>query len=247
MKNRLETAQQSFSRDLSTLEKLLRGGEYRQSLICLGVARDYHPGLRKDRLTPNFHHQVRVAFSAYDDRERFKAAGLRTDDIIAGCFLHDTYEENQEMQLEQLKGLRVNEDIVGLMHGLSKIRYGVAIPTDKYYEQLLDDPRRLVVKLYDRRQNVESVFGLKPEKVADYFDETNHLLEVAKRGRLKYPELEGLIQHSRNQIKQYLVLIRSMAQMVVDGTLEPYVAVMQARGIIESAVHPPALRTSPLV
>jgi (p)ppGpp synthase/HD superfamily hydrolase len=247
MKTRLETAQQSFSHDLSTLEKLLRGGEYRQSLICLGVARDYHPGLRKDDLTPNFHHQVRVAFSAYDDRERFKAAGLRTDDIIAGSFLHDTYEENQEIQLEQLKGLRINEDILGLMLGLSKIRYGIAIPTDKYYEQLLDDPRRLVVKLYDRRQNVESVFGLKPEKIVDYFDETNRLLEVAKRGRLKYPELEGLIQHSRNQIKQYLALIRSMAQMVVDGTLEPYVKAMQARGIVERSAHPVAVPTSPLV
>jgi len=234
MNDTRQIALERFLRDLSTLEKLLRGGEYHQALISLGFARDYHPGSRKDGITPNFHHQVKVAFSAYDDRERIKAAGLKTDEIIAGSLLHDTYEDNQEIQLQQLKERRLKEEVIGLMLGLSKMRGGVAIPTDEYYRQLLDDPRRLIVKLYDRRQNVESVFGLTPEKLVNYFAETGHLLDVAKLGRLKYPELEGLIQHSRIQINQYLVSIKNMAQMYVDGALEPYVNAMQASGIIKA-------------
>jgi (p)ppGpp synthase/HD superfamily hydrolase len=233
MNDTQQIAQQRFFHDLSTLEKILRGGGYHQALISLSVARDYHPGFRKDGITPNFHHQVKVAFSAYDDRERIKAGGLKTDEIIAGSFLHDTYEENQEIQLQELKERRLKEEVIGLMLGLSKMRGGVTISTDEYYGQLLDDPRRLVVKLYDRRQNVESVFGLKPEKLVNYFAETSQLLDVAKKGRLKYPELEGLIQHSRNQIKQYIVSIKNMAQMHVDGTLEQYVNAMQASGIIK--------------
>jgi len=234
------TPQQDYEKDLSTLRKHLLGAEYRHAVKALEYAPQYHTGFRKDGVTPSFHHQIKIAFSAYDDRAIIKQAGLKVDDVIAAAILHDTYEDNQPtLRVDDLAS-RFGPKIARLVLQLSKVRNGITIPTDQYYQELLDYPEALIVKLYDRRNNVEGMLALSPKKLADYILETRHLIEVSKLAIVRYPELEGLIQHSRSQLKQYLHIYEATFQLSAEGKAGTYVEALQEAGILWSPDRPSA-------
>src|ERR1700722_7128177 len=169
-----------FYKDLHALEKVLRAAEYAHAGKALGFARRYHGGLRKDGITPNFHHQVEIAFSLYDDRKRLEAGGLDPDIAIAAGILHDTPEDNPFLPLADIER-EFNTCIAATAELLNKNRNGKLLSAKKYFEKLLNDPYAIIVKLHDRRNNMETILGLPPEAQAAWILETILLLKIAKK------------------------------------------------------------------
>lgn len=174
---------------------------------------------------------MKIAFTLYDERERIEAAGLNFDEVIAVGILHDTYEDNQELQLSLLES-QFNPRIVRLVTVLSKVRAGKKIPTNKYYTELLEYPEAVIVKLHDRRNNVETIGDLPVEKQVAYIPETRQLIAMAKRALDIYPELEGLIQHSRKQLKSYLDIYLGVARMAKSGKLKKVMPLLEKEGLL---------------
>lgn len=232
--------QEQYEKDFETLKNRLSGAGYAQALDALAFAEKYHPGFRKDGRTPNFHHQIKIAFSLYDERERLRAVGLNVDEVITLGILHDTYEENQHIKLGKLKK-RFGSRITEMTRALSKVRDGQPIPTETYYHSLRAYPETLIVKLHDRRSNVETIIDLEPKKQVDYVVETRQLLDVAKGALKDYPKLESIIQDSRNRIKAYLNLYLGFACKMRDGPAAETVRLLDKAGLLgEPAPSRPA-------
>jgi (p)ppGpp synthase/HD superfamily hydrolase len=198
----LNSAEIKYRDDYSKLEAKLRDAGYSCALKALKFAREYHQGVRKDKKTPNFHHQVSIALNLYIHSDSFRKAGLNPDEVIAEGILHDTYEEHQDLlpKIRKLFPARV----AFIVEKISKVRDGKEIPTLSYFQELLEYPETIIVKLHDRHHNVETISGLTPAKRVKYFCETRQLLDIVEDAIERYDLLEGILRHSHRQIEQLL-------------------------------------------
>ena len=148
--------EEKFQKDKTTLAKHLNGARYFGALQAMAFAEHYHPGFRKDGKTPAFHHQVQIGFTAYNLRDQLPGdnSDALANRLITLMFLHDTYEDNQGIQVEEVaKG--VNRQGADDMVALSKIRNGQRMDNNAYYNGLLSDPILVTGKLLDRKIKIQ--------------------------------------------------------------------------------------------
>ena len=55
-----------FNKDCAALKSYLLGRKFEKSLIALGIARSVHIGIRKDKVTPEFQHQISVCYNFHN-------------------------------------------------------------------------------------------------------------------------------------------------------------------------------------
>jgi hypothetical protein len=237
-RNHFEQARIFYETDLNLLREYTQRFEH--TTKALSFAPPYHGAIRKDGVTPGFHHQVRIALNLYHDRQTIQMAGLDIDEVIAEALLHDTYEENQHLETIELAKL-FNARIPLVSMALNKIRSGNLIPTEAYYKGLLDYPEALIVKLYDRADNVHTMYALPPEKMAKYLLESEYFIEISGIGIALYPKLESIIRRNRTEIAEVLNVYYQIVQTAAGGKMNKVVAAFREAGILTER-RPPTLQ-----
>jgi len=192
-----------FDKYLISMRYWLLGKNYHRAVLAMEFASKYHTGVRKDGVTPEFHHQVSIAHY------------LRTlpdlrcqEDVLCATFLHDTVED-YDVSLIDIES-RFGADVRRAVELLSKKVKGHKKGPEEYFRRMIECPIASIVKGGDRVHNSQTMhgaFGL--EKQVKYIDETiNHILPMLKESRRRYPDQELAYENVKHALKGQIELIQ---------------------------------------
>ena len=132
------------SKKILVLRQLLLGHRYYNALRAMNYAQAKHTGLRKDKVTPEFDHQLSMALYALtlpDVRYR--------EELIATIFLHDV-REDYGISDEEIRAIFVGGDgfsarVAGAVQRIARFidtdgveRFGQPIAGDEKRAQLIE-------------------------------------------------------------------------------------------------------------
>lgn len=180
----------------------LIGKEYYNALKAMDFAESYHTGTRKDG-NHEFSHQI----SQVNYIRAFVSCLLSPEATICVIFLHDVVED-YGVSYEQLLSL-FGKQVADAVWRMSKVRHGVKMDDDVYYDEIISCPLASISKTVDRLHNLMSMLGgFTPEKRVSYIDHTlTKVVPMMKECRRKFPEQESVYENAKyvmtNQINLY--------------------------------------------
>lgn len=194
----LEEKKNQFKKDYTAMKNYLLGREYHLALRVLVFALKYHTGMRKDGVTPEFQHQLRISFSILNLR------GVVNEELcLCLAFLHDTAED------------------YGVSHALLATEFGEVIATkvcildkgqhkndDEYFTAIERDIDCSIVKGADNLDNIQSmVNAFSKEKMGTYMSRTKtQILPMLKNASNNFPVQTFSYCGLRTTLKNQLLL-----------------------------------------
>jgi (p)ppGpp synthase/HD superfamily hydrolase len=190
-----------------SLKYYLLGKGYYNALKALDFARSHHTGLRKDKVTPEFQHQIEICLYI------LTLKNVNNEElVITASLLHDVQEDYgvTPAELESKFGKRVSE-VVWL---LTKKYQGKMKDPDFYFDEISKDPVASIVKGSDRIHNVQSMVGVfTKEKQQKYLTEVEKkFLPMIKRAKYNFPEQTEAYFNIMHMLKSQINLIQSSLQ-----------------------------------
>lgn len=184
----------------------MNGRRFFDASAAMAEAEPYHPGLRKDGITPEFSHQIAIA-------NHLRTLSLADDDmrvVLIAVFFHDT-PEDKGLPVEVIAS-KYGERPGHVVHLMTKKFRGMVVPAETYFSELATDPLAAITKGGDRAHNLSTMLGAFTQtKQASYCDETEakHLpmLKIAAR---RFPAYEAPIENLRQTLKLQVSLVRSI-------------------------------------
>ncbi len=170
------------------LEEFFTKVNFFESSKALSYAKEKHEGqFRNDGVTPYIIHPLQMAIYAI-------ALRIRDDWTIAAILLHDVIEDCNVSYEE----LPVNNTVKEVIKYLT-IEYSgnedKKTTKERYFKNLLNNKRALIVKGIDRYNNLQSMAGdFTKERIEKNVKETeNMLFPVLKQGMKKYSNLNNIL------------------------------------------------------
>lgn len=182
------------------------GKGFNTAAEVMNVAEKMHSGLRKDGVTPEFHHQISIA--------NFIRTLNLPDHMMELClciaFLHDTAED-KDVGFEEIEH-KYGVEIADGVKRLTKKHRGVVIPKETYFSELSKTVQSAIVKGVDRLNNLSTMVGVfTKEKQQKYIDETIEWhLPMLKEARKKFPQYEMAFENIKQHIKLNITLVQQM-------------------------------------
>ncbi|HJD56562.1 HD domain-containing protein [Candidatus Tisiphia endosymbiont of Ptychoptera albimana] len=137
--------------------------------IC--YAKKYHGGQMRQSGTPYYSHPIEVAYMVAEYTAQEMPELFRTDMIITSL-LHDTIEDTilTENIIAKVFGTQIASQVVDLTRIKSYGKISSAETLNLLYSQKKDDV--LLIKLFDRLHNMQTIGYKSPEKINKIVDET---------------------------------------------------------------------------
>ncbi|MBR3004193.1 MAG: helix-turn-helix domain-containing protein [Lachnospiraceae bacterium] len=176
----------------------------KDTLKAVDYAVEAHEGQkRKKSDTPYIYHPLNIACHAL-------SMGIREDEIIAACLLHDVVEDCGRT-VEQLPVNDETREIVILMTHPKTTDADREQIMKAYYKAIAANPKAALVKCLDRCNNLTTMsWGLSREKIYRYIVETEtyypELLDVLK----KTPEYNDAAWLLKYQIESMLDIYKRL-------------------------------------
>lgn len=182
----------------------LQGRKYHKALKAMEFAKGFHTGMRKDGLTPEFDHQIRIGHFV----RTLENSLMYPEDTLCVVFLHDVCEDYDIpfMEIEDKFGKRV-ADATRL---LTKAHRGERVPDTVYYGRMHECPIASIDKGGDRIHNFQSMPGVfSTEKQIQYIEECQeHILPMLKKAKRMFPEQECAYENIKHMLESQIDLIR---------------------------------------
>lgn len=197
-----------------TLRSQLHGmslinSEYNIVLDVFNFAEQIHTGVRKDKVTKEFYHQLSILgflLSLHPMIMSNNTVKNYTVLVYGAAILHDLYEDypqHREYIREHFPTL------YPYVIRLSKIRDGIKLTTAEYYTELSDCPVSSIVKIVDRIHNISTmvrVFCL--EKQSAYLAETReYVLPMIKEAKIRFPENRNMYEHLKSVLNLLITVL----------------------------------------
>lgn len=181
----MRTPQAQYERDRTALKHYLLGKDYSMALGALGIAERWHVGFRKDKVTPELHHQIGVCFNFLNTPIRAASLTAMLEEAALSALLcHDVVEDYPVTYDELRRDLRPLA--ITLIKGMTKVKDETK---EQFFERLLGHWLLPILKACDRDHNVMTMQGaFTLPKMKSYIAETKTLILplLKKAGRL-YP------------------------------------------------------------
>lgn len=209
----MRTPKDQFERDRTALKHYLLGRDYFEALTAMGIADRFHVGFRKDKQTPELHHQIGVCFNFINA----PIPGLTRElecHALAALLLHDTIED-YDVSLDMLHGI---EDYTKrLIKALTKVKDETR---EQLHERLLSHWIVPILKACDRDNNVMTMQGaFSVEKMKAYIEETRtDILPVLKQACRMYPLYTKAYNSLSTGIKKMLRIYEGFIAVLQDLT-----------------------------
>jgi (p)ppGpp synthase/HD superfamily hydrolase len=197
-------------KQLSVMRGWLGGRSYFKAASALEFVRQLEQGVRKDGMTPKFHHQLSIA-------RLISTLGphlLHVEDTICAAFLHDALEDHSDIITREMLELRFGKQVADAVWHLSKKCGGINKSYDTYFDEMSSDPIASMVKLADRAHNVQTmldVFDI--EKQKKYLSEVDtYFFPMCKKARRNFPQQYAGYENLKILLRCQTGLIRHMHQ-----------------------------------
>lgn len=200
----MKTNQQiQFEKDHAAMKNYLLGRGYRLALKVLAFGMKHHTGFRKDGTTPEFQHQLRIAFSILNLRDV-----VNEELCICLAFLHDT-PEDKGISYSVLNAL-FGHDVASKACILDKNQHKDEAAC---FEAIGNDIDCSIVKGADNGDNIQSMVGaFSKEKMQSYMERTReHVLPMLKIASQNFPEQSFAYSGLRMRLKDQLSLYTQIA------------------------------------
>ena len=179
-----------------SLRYYLLGKGWYVAVDALEYGESVHTGVRKDGVTPEFEHQIRIAHY------------IRTLDLmypeetIAAALLHDVREDYNVPDRELVR--RFGQTITTACILLDKN----GKETSAYFAGLATDPIASPAKGGDRIHNLQTMVGVfSREKQLRYIDEVRELFfPMLKEARRAFPQQERAYQNIKHMLESQIEL-----------------------------------------
>lgn len=193
-----------FNKDYTALKSYLLGRNYTTSLRVLAYAKNLHNGFRKDQITPEFHHQIRIAFSILNLRDV-----ANEEMCLSLSALHDT-PEDKAVSYSTLADL-FGHDIAYKSCLLNKHQYA---SESECFAAVANDIDCSLVKGADNSDNIQSMIGVfTNEKMKKYMERTKvSVLPMLKTASTNFPEQSFAYSSLRVRLKDQLALYKIITE-----------------------------------
>jgi len=202
-----QTIVNKAEKDQAAMKHYLLGKNYLLALKAMSFAKKYHVGMRKDGVTPEFTHQVRMAFSVLNLR-----GVLNEEMVIALCFTHDTDEDYSVSytDMKEFFGSALADKTVAMNKGNYKTE-------DDYMQAMANDLDCSVVKGVDNCDNIQTMHGaFSIEKMHSYMERTQgSILPMIKQSSYNFPQQAFAYAAISTRLKDQLSLYRSFLKKIL--------------------------------
>lgn len=198
-----ETILDRYQRHTIAVRHTLLGKEWFTALEAMEFASGFHKGTRKDKITPEFYHQIEIAGFLLT----LSSGLIFPEETIAVSFLHDCPEDYDVgfKELDSRFGTRISR----ATELVTKTHRGRKITPESYFVAMADDPIASVVKGADRINNQSTIVPVFSREKQDlYLDETaGWILPMLKTARKKHPRQYDVYRNIMFVLKSQVDLI----------------------------------------
>lgn len=198
-----------FSKLDISLKYYLHGAKYFTALKAYHYAKQFHSGFRKDKVTPEFQHQIEIALyiTTLKNVEQEELA-------ITLAILHDVIEDNPEIKFEDFKqefGKEIANGVWAISKKVSGKKNYVNDDFSDYFDRMASLPLVALVKGCDRVNNLQTMVGVfSKEKQLQYITEAEtKFLPMLKEAANNAPELHMAFMNVRTMIKNQISLVKA--------------------------------------
>lgn len=217
--------QTEYKKQLSTMRSWLDGKEFHLALKAFEFAQEFHNGIRKDGISPEFSHQMFIANYAMS----ILPGLMFKEETLSAIFLHDICED-YSVTFDEIDN-NFGKSIGSAVRLLTKKLPGEIIdPTEKeermfrYYQNLSSNPIASITKGLDRAHNILTMntAGWTIDKQKEYLVEAlNCALPMLKKARrtfteqrLAYENIKSLIIIQAQHIKFTLEIMKQLEDRI---------------------------------
>lgn len=188
-----------FHKGMIAMRSWLLGKGYALPLCAMDLASKVHTGVRKDGTTPEFQHQMAVAYylRTIDRALQYPQVSL------AAAFLHDSVEDGKVRQDDiAALGNQMLEAVVLRLNKRGK-------STSEYYRDVSNCPAASIVKASDRIHNHQSMVGVfTEEKQRAYVKETTeYVLPMVKKAQRQFSQQFDAYENAKHILKCQVDLV----------------------------------------
>lgn len=197
-----------FKKKILTLRQLLIGREFYNALTAMEFAARWHKGVRKDKVTPEFDHQVSIALFALTlPKVSFQ------EELIAVIMLHDVMEDYNisESEIRDLfDDPKFANTVVRSVINMTKVhRDGTKKDEALLFDAMAQDKVASIAKLCDRIHNFKTmvdVFTI--EKQREYIEEgKTYFMPMLKKAKRNFPHQTMVYENLKHLLEMQMDLI----------------------------------------
>jgi hypothetical protein len=198
----------AFEKAKASLRYYMLGKGYNRALQALGEAERHHIGVRKDKYTPELHHQVRICFTLISLKNL-----INEEDALIVALLHDI-QEDYDVESEYIQQQYGNKIATAVWLTTKKFK-GTVKDKAAYLHAISMNELASLVKGADRVDNLQFMIGVfNTDKIEAY----------SKEAELEFiPMLRNAVRYFPQQMFAYGMLRATMKRQL--GLLKEYVAV----------------------
>jgi len=192
-----------FALHYERFKSWMLGKEFFKAVEALEYAAKYHTGMRKDGVTPEFHHQISIGHYVRT------LPNLRNQELaLISAILHDVVED-YDVSAEVLEA-KFGKEVAESVLLLSKKYKGVKKSTSDYYRAMETNSVASIVKGADRIHNFQTCSGVFTcEKQLLYISECEtYILPMLKEARNNFPDQELAYENIKHALKGQIELLR---------------------------------------
>jgi (p)ppGpp synthase/HD superfamily hydrolase len=206
-----------FQKNKVAMRYWLLGRKYLLAIKALEFGLKYHIGTRKDKITPEFQHQLSITNYA----RVFENHLAYPDETFASLLLHDVVEDYNisPQEISNLFGDKVSKAVIAL----TKQYLGIKKSIEYYYQEIGEDPIASIGKGCDRIHNIQSMVNVFTNKgQLWYIEETEeYIIPMLKKARRKFIEQESIYENIKHVLLSQIELIKGIhkAKGIQDGII----------------------------
>lgn len=197
---------ENYIKSRTALRYWLLGRKYIKAVEAMDFALKYHDGLRKDKVTPEFQHQIYIGNFA----RVYETLLIYPEETFASIFLHDVMED-YNISSHEINS-KFGEVVTEAVKKLTKEHRGIKKAPESYFSEISNCPIASVIKGIDRVHNIHTMVGVfTHEGELKYLKETeDYIIPSLYRARHIFHQQEAVYEN----LKQYLMLALNLIRVI---------------------------------